>query len=79
MFATQQYVLHALESICSLSPIKVMNAWKRSKAPGALEKIESILKKMEDGYAKSQTLDTRPNILSYTTVCSILRGFAYLI
>lgn len=51
--------------------VQVMNAWKRSNAPGALEKIESILKKMEDSFAKTRALDTRPNSLSYATVCLV--------
>jgi hypothetical protein len=54
--------------ICCI--FQVMNAWKRSKSPDALEKIESILKRMEDGFATSRTLDMRPTSLSYATVSS---------
>jgi len=45
-----------------------MGTWGYSKRKDALDKMEAILRRMEEEYEETQEADVRPNTVSYVTV-----------
>lgn len=44
-----------------------MGAWAHSRRADALDRMEDLLKRMEQGYQKTREADIRPNTISYVT------------
>ena len=72
----EMYQLYALEGDLDVRPNlsafnKVLFAWAKSPEPNAVESAEAILNMMKEQYSKG-TLESKPDVLSYNIVMSML-------